>query len=162
MLEQLGYQAESGPWRGFYLTGAMELRQGVRQLPAPNTAAPDVMASMTPEMFLSYLAVRLDAQKAAGKNVSVELVLNDGGKARQYTLTLEKSVLNYAAGKPSRPADATLTLDWPTFTAISGGQLKMADAVASNRAKVAGDQAKLDGLLQSFDHFDFWFPIVTP
>ncbi len=25
-LEQMGYQAESGPWRGFYLTGAMELR----------------------------------------------------------------------------------------------------------------------------------------
>ena len=28
-LEQLGYQAESGPWRNFYLTGAQELRNGV-------------------------------------------------------------------------------------------------------------------------------------
>ena len=29
-LEQLGYQAESGPWRNFYLTAAQELRHGVR------------------------------------------------------------------------------------------------------------------------------------
>ena len=28
-LEQLGYQAESGPWRNFYLTAAQELRDGV-------------------------------------------------------------------------------------------------------------------------------------
>jgi alkyl sulfatase BDS1-like metallo-beta-lactamase superfamily hydrolase len=33
-LEQLGYQAESGPWRNFYLTGAQELRNGVRKADA--------------------------------------------------------------------------------------------------------------------------------
>ena len=33
--EQLGYQAESGPWRNFYLTGAKELRDGVLNLPTP-------------------------------------------------------------------------------------------------------------------------------
>ncbi len=27
--EQLGFQAESGPWRNFYLTGALELRRGI-------------------------------------------------------------------------------------------------------------------------------------
>lgn len=40
-LEQLGYQAESGPWRNFYLTGAQELRSGVKQMPIPNTVRPD-------------------------------------------------------------------------------------------------------------------------
>ena len=32
VLEQLGYQTENGVWRNFYLTGAMELRQGVLDL----------------------------------------------------------------------------------------------------------------------------------
>ena len=33
--DQLGYRAESGPWRDFYLTGAQELRHGVgRRQPA--------------------------------------------------------------------------------------------------------------------------------
>ena len=39
-LEQLGYQAESGPWRNFYLTGAKELRDGVAQLPTPEHGEP--------------------------------------------------------------------------------------------------------------------------
>jgi len=30
-LEQLGYQSENGPWRNFYLSGAQELRQGVKK-----------------------------------------------------------------------------------------------------------------------------------
>ena len=28
-LEQMGYQAESAPWRNFYLCGAKELREGL-------------------------------------------------------------------------------------------------------------------------------------
>jgi Alkyl sulfatase dimerisation len=54
-LEQLGYQAESGPWRNFYLTGAKELREGVAQLPTPNTASPDTVRAMTLDMFFDYL-----------------------------------------------------------------------------------------------------------
>ena len=38
-LEQLGYQAESGPWRNFYLSAAKELRDGVIDLGAPKTSA---------------------------------------------------------------------------------------------------------------------------
>ena len=53
-LEQLGYQAESGPWRNFYLTGAKELREGVKKLPTPNTASPDTVRAMTLEMFFDY------------------------------------------------------------------------------------------------------------
>ena len=35
--EQMGYQAESGPWRSVYLQGAYELRNGV---PAPAASTP--------------------------------------------------------------------------------------------------------------------------
>jgi alkyl sulfatase BDS1-like metallo-beta-lactamase superfamily hydrolase len=162
-LEQLGYQAESGPWRGFYLTGAMELRQGVRNLPAPDTASKDVVAGMTPEMFLDYLAVRLDPAKTAGKKFSMALVIT-GGKQKQqeYTVVVEISVLNHTAGKSAEPVDVTLTVDQPTFVAINGGKLTLPDAVKENKAKVAGDQNKLAEFAGFFDTFEFWFPIVTP
>ncbi|MDK9584408.1 alkyl sulfatase dimerization domain-containing protein [Lelliottia sp. V86_10] len=39
-LEQLGYQAESGPWRNFYLAGVQGLRNGVVKGPTPNTVSP--------------------------------------------------------------------------------------------------------------------------
>ena len=40
LLEQMGYQSESGPWRDFYLTGAQELRNPIPASPAPRQAAP--------------------------------------------------------------------------------------------------------------------------
>ncbi|MQV60705.1 alkyl/aryl-sulfatase, partial [Sinorhizobium meliloti] len=60
-LEQLGYQAESGPWRNFYLTGAKELRDGVTELPTPNTASPDTVRAMSLDLFFDYLGVRLNS-----------------------------------------------------------------------------------------------------
>jgi alkyl sulfatase BDS1-like metallo-beta-lactamase superfamily hydrolase len=160
-LEQLGYQAESGPWRGFYLTGAMELRKGVRQLPAPDTATPDVVAGMTPEMFLDFLAIRLDAKKAAGKTLAFGLIINDK-KKQEFTVVLENSVLNYTVGKPTTKLDGSIALDMPTLAAVGSGKLKLADAVQQKKVTVEGDQKRLEELLGLFSSFEFWFPIVTP
>ena len=52
-LEQLGYQAESGPWRGVYLMGAYELRNGVPAAGGINTATPDTIKAMPPEMLFA-------------------------------------------------------------------------------------------------------------
>ena len=49
----MGYQAENGPWRNFYLTGAKELREGVAKLPAPNTASPDMVRAPSSSVFPS-------------------------------------------------------------------------------------------------------------
>ena len=80
-LEQLGYQAESGPWRNFYLTGAQELRNGVVKGPTPNTASGDTVRAMTPEMFFDYLAVHINGQKAADAKAVLNFYFgDDGGK----------------------------------------------------------------------------------
>ncbi len=163
-LEQLGYQAESGPWRGFYLTGAMELRNGIRDLPSPNAASADIVASMTPEMFLDFMAVRLDPKKAAGKTFVLHLEITGGKQPQDYMVSVHNSVLSYVAQKPARPADAKLSLDRSTLDAINRG-LELADAVRGKhdrKATVSGDQAKFDEFLGLFDKPDFWFPIVTP
>ena len=80
-LEQLGYQAESGPWRNFYLTGAKELREGVAQLPTPNTASPDTVRAMTLEMFFDYLGVRLNSAEGRGRDGDAQLRLRRHGRA---------------------------------------------------------------------------------
>ena len=55
-LEQLGYQSESGPWRNFYLCGALELRQGL-----PKGAAFGATASMAKSMPLENVSTLSDA-----------------------------------------------------------------------------------------------------
>ncbi|MBC9972650.1 alkyl sulfatase YjcS, partial [Escherichia coli] len=69
--EQLGYQAESATWRGFYLTGAKELREGVHKFSHGTTGSPDTIRGMSVEMLFDFMSVRLDSAKAAGKNISL-------------------------------------------------------------------------------------------
>ncbi|WP_275427367.1 alkyl sulfatase dimerization domain-containing protein, partial [Stenotrophomonas maltophilia] len=57
--EQMGYQAESGPWRSVYLQGAYELRNGVPSTGGTNVASPDTIKAMPPGMTFDYFAVRL-------------------------------------------------------------------------------------------------------
>ena len=54
--EQMGYQAESGPWRSVYLQGAFELRNGVPSAGGINTASPDTIKAMPPEMTFDFSA----------------------------------------------------------------------------------------------------------
>ncbi|WP_226999801.1 alkyl/aryl-sulfatase [Microbulbifer aggregans] len=159
-LEQLGYQAESGPWRNFYLTGAQELRNGVKQLPAPNTASPDTVRAMNLDLFFDYLAMRLNGPKAAGKRIVLNVNFTD--TKDKYRLEMVNGVLNHSAGKQAKDADATLSLSRETLNNIVLQQTTMKDARSKGDVKVDGSEAKLNELLSYLDSFDFWFNIVTP
>ena len=159
-LEQLGYQAESGPWRNFYLTGAQELRNGVVKGPTPNTASPDTVRAMTPEMFFDYLAVHINGEKAGTAKAVFNIDLgNDGGK---YKLELENGVLNHTADAEAKDADATIALDRATLNKIILKEETLKQAEDKGEVKVTGDGAKLDEMLGYMDKFEFWFNIVTP
>ncbi len=64
-LEQLGYQAESGQWRNFYLTAASELRHGVSEGNAVRTTRADIFNALTISELFDYLAVRLNGPAAS-------------------------------------------------------------------------------------------------
>ena len=159
-LEQLGYQAESGPWRNFYLTGAQELRNGVVKGPTPNTASPDTVRAMSPEMFFDYLAGHINGEKAANAKAIFNVDLgNDGGK---YKLELENGVLNHTANVQADNADATIALNRTTLNKIILQEETLKQAQTRGEVKITGDRAKLDQMLSYMDKFEFWFNIVTP
>ena len=157
--EQLGYQAESGPWRSVYLQGAMELRNGVPKGGAVATASPDLLAAMPPELLFDYMAVRLNGPKAAGRKLTVNFDFTDLGK--QYALTVENGVLNYATGLDSG-ADATLTIAKQQLDRIQLRQLTIQQAVLAGTARFDGRRAAFGELMALLDDFPFWFNIVTP
>lgn len=159
-LEQLGYQAESGPWRNFYLTGAKELREGVSQLPTPNTASPDTVRAMSLDLFFDYLGVRLNSEKAGDTKLTFNF--DFGEKDGKYLLQLENGVLNNTAGKQADNADATITLTRDSLNGIVLGDTTLEKAIADGSVKVTGDNAKLGQLVSMLDNFEFWFDIVTP
>ena len=159
-LEQLGYQAESGPWRNFYLTGAKELREGVQKLPTPDTASPDTVKAMDLDLFFDYLAMRLKGPEVADKHIALNLDFTDLKK--KYLLEMGNGVLNHTEGLQSKDADATLKLTRDTLNKLMLKQTTLKDAVASGELKVDGNQDKLTELMSYMDNFDFWFNIVTP
>ncbi|HDY98720.1 MAG TPA: MBL fold metallo-hydrolase [Pseudomonas sabulinigri] len=157
--EQLGYQAESGPWRSVYLQGAYELRNGVPDAGGTQTATPDTIRAMTPEMLFDYMSVRLNAEKAAGKVFSMNIDLTDLDK--HYTLTVENAVLNYTAHQ-AETSDVGINLTTKTMNSIQLGETTFDDAIKAGDIKVTGDQAVFDGFLGMLDDYNFWFNIVTP
>ncbi len=159
-LEQLGYQAESGPWRNEYLMGAYELRNGVPDVVGAQTASPDTIRAMTVEMLLDYMGMRINGSKAAGKSIKLNWVLPDTNQ--KYTVELENSVLIYSDGKQLPNADATLTLPRASMDNIMLGQTTIAKEIESGNAKVEGSQEKLNELLSLIVSFPPMFNIVTP
>src|SRR5262249_28473246 len=134
--EQMGYQAESGPWRAEYLMGAYELRNGVPNLPVANTASPDTIKAMPPEMTFDYFGVRLNGPKAAGKRIAMNVDFTDLNK--HYALLVENGVLNYAAHSVPNP-DASISTSKKVLDRIQLGEIKAQDAVKSGDLKVTGN-----------------------
>lgn len=158
-LEQLGYQAESGPWRSVYLQGAYELRNGVPNAGGIRTATPDTIRAMTPDLLFDYLAVRLNADKAAGKAFSINIDFTDIGS--EHTLTVENAVLNHTRNQ-AKNADVSLSMTMKTMNNIQFKTITLDDAIESGEMKVLGDKAVIKRFLEMLDSFDFWFNIVTP
>jgi len=159
-LEQLGYQAESGPWRNFYLTGAQELREGLAVGRAPSTGSADIVASLTPEMLFDYLAVRLNGPEAAKESIAINLRFTDSD--RDFALQVRNGVLNYRSDRSTPEPDVTLAMARPDFIALLSGRVELSDLTDADRASVDGSLLKLRRFGQLFDEFEFWFPIVTP
>ncbi len=70
-LEQLGYQAESGPARNAYLVGAQELRS-TKPVQGKTMISADVMSAMSLSQLLDYLAVRLNGHESGWRKFQDE------------------------------------------------------------------------------------------
>jgi alkyl sulfatase BDS1-like metallo-beta-lactamase superfamily hydrolase len=157
--EQMGYQAESGPWRSVYLQGAYDLRNGVPSAGSINTASPDVIKAMAPEMTFDYFAVRLNGAKSAGKKLSLNIEFTD--LKQPYSLVVENGVLNYFK-KPFAGADAKVTLTKSTLDRIQLKEIMVEQAITSGDLKVDGKREAFTEFVGMLDAFPFWFNIVTP
>jgi alkyl sulfatase BDS1-like metallo-beta-lactamase superfamily hydrolase len=157
--EQMGYQAEGGTWRSIYLQGAFELRNGVPAAGGANSASPDTIRAMPPEMTFDFFAVRLNGPRAAGKKIVLNVEFTD--LKRPYSLTVENGVLNHS--KRSAPdADAKITLTKSTLDRIQLGETTPEQAIASGDLKVEGKREAFVEFVGLLDRFPFWFNIVTP
>ena len=140
-LEQLGYQAESGPWRNAYLTAALELRSGNSSQAAKtakNTGA--MVREMTAPMMFDYMGILLDKQALEDYDFTVNVSLPD--VSQQYMLQIKNGVVLVYKDTLSDKADVSVTCPKNAlFYIITNDQENMAKTL-----KVEGN-AKLVALL---------------
>ncbi|MCJ1888390.1 MBL fold metallo-hydrolase [Pseudomonas sp. LA21] len=160
-LEQLGYQAENAGWRNSYLVAAQELRNGVpRDLPSLRVTSSDALSAMDTGLLFDYLGVRLNAQKAEGEDLSINLVLPD--RNEHYLLELKNSHLNNIKGVQSENAGQTVTIDRADLNRLLLKEVSPVRLVFEGKLKSSGNPLLLAKLFGMLDDFDFWFDIVTP
>jgi len=158
-LEQLGYQAEAGSWRNEFLVGAQELRNGPAVGTTTATTDPDTMRAMSDPMFLDYLAIRLNGERAAETKLAINWIQPDTG--RRYGLSIENGVFLYKADFQYEKPDATLTISRNDLIEVLVQKKTLQQALAGGQAKLAGDPRALGTWLGLLDKFPQQFPIMT-
>lgn len=153
-LEQLGYQAESGPARNAYLMGARELRS-TEPLQGMTTISADVISAMSLSQLLDYIAARLNSQEADGENFKMNLVIND--TADKALVQVKNSVLNYWLNESSEDADVTIYMPRKTLE-----QLALNPSVPPAGVTTTGDSSVFERFTGMLDMFNPGFNIILP
>ncbi|WP_291038329.1 alkyl sulfatase dimerization domain-containing protein [Herbiconiux sp.] len=152
-LEQLGYGAENGTWRNFYLSGATELRGGNFGTPTV-TNAPAILAQLTPEQLFDAVAITVDGPRAWDLELEFDITISDLG--RSFHLALRNGVLVYVERDPDADAKLHLTVTKPRLIRLAGGDLD------SDGLEIRGDLDVLKQLLGVLSPGDPAFEIVLP
>lgn len=148
---QMGYQAESGPWRDFCLTGAQELRNPRPPGGKPRRAAAGQLRTLPGDSLLDSLSVRLNGDKAGDIEIDITIFFSDTDE--RFSLRVENAVLHHRAG--SGGPEVSLTHDL-LVDLVQG--VKTPD-----EAELQGSgAAELIMLLSMMDRFDLWFEISAP
>jgi len=161
--EQLGYGAENGTWRNFYLTGAYELRNGSVGTPTV-AAAPDITAALSVKQVFDAVSLRVDGVSAANSHIVIDWNITDENIVHRTELS-NGVLIHFDVEGGSADAgfvDATFSVSRLGLLGVLLGGADLGAEIANGSISVAGDPAKLAELAGHLDEPDPNFAIVTP
>ena len=158
IFEQLGYQQENPGLRNSFLAGAYELRSGIPQGETASSSSPDVIRAMSTELFLNFLAIRMDSRKAEGMQFTMNFITPDNGE--KFIVELENATLTNIKGFQANNPDLTLTINRSDLEKTMTGEKTLDAQLADGTAKFEGNVAILKQLASTFVDFDPRFEIM--
>jgi len=153
--EQLGYQAESGPWRDSYLMGALELRTGMKGLGLGIRAVSD---ELTVEMLFDLVGIRLDDAAVAGETATINWRFTDVGE--DHVLGLDNCALHLRPDRHVAEASVTISTTKARLADLLRGDIDL-DALLAD-STVDGDDGPIRTIFGTLDSFSGIFGIVEP
>ena len=151
--DTLGFGAENGTWRNFYLQGAYELRNGVQPAALNSAGAADMIGALSVDQLFDAVAIRVNGPRAWEERLSIDWVFTD--LDHTYRTELSNGVLIQDVDPVHGTADLSVTLTKPGLLGLLGG---------AGLAGLAteGDTGVLARLLGVLDPLRGEFAIVTP
>lgn len=158
-LEQLGFQAESGPWRNAYLAGAFELRTGNFGTPVPSSG-PDIVTALTVPQVLDAVAVRIDGPRAWDEHITIAWYITD--EDATYLTELRHGALHHRTVATAPEGVTVFSLDRLSLIGLVTGTLDAGAAIAEGKVTIEGDATVMLTLVGLMAEPDPAFNIVTP
>ena len=158
IFEQIGYQQENPGLRNSYLSGAYELRSGIPTGKAVKSSSPDVIRAMSTELFLNFLAIRMDSRKAEGMRFTINLITPDNGE--KFLVEMENATLTNIAGFLAKKPDLTLTINRADLEHAMMGTKTLKALIVDGTAKTEGNLKVLEQLASTMVDFDPRFEIM--
>ncbi len=148
--DQLGYQAESGAWRNYYLAAAASLRGNAVQAATSNGQSRSFVSAIPTAVFFDALATRFDAEKGAALNGTFQFLLPDSKESVAVVVGGGVEFPRYGVTDPA--PTATITIDRKALDDVMLGQAQFPALMQSGAIRIDGDRAA----------FLVWFALHPP
>ncbi|APZ99947.1 MBL fold metallo-hydrolase [Sphingopyxis sp. QXT-31] len=158
--DQLGYQAESGAWRNYYLAAAASLRGNAVESVSGNGQSRSFVSAIPTAVFFDALATRFDAAKGSSLKGTFQFVLPDSKESVAVVVGGGVEFPRYGFTDPA-PA-ATITIDRKILDDVMLGQAQFPALMQSGAIKIDGDRMAFLSWFALHPPADPRFNVVVP
>ena len=155
--EQQGYQAESAIWRNMFLSGARDLREGMKA--GINAQSIDMISAIPTGLLLHSVSTRLDPKIIGDAALAMNFVISD--RKETAKVTVGNSVMFSEMGRAHAAPAVTITGPRQLFLALLFLKMPAAQLQAAG-LKIDGDRAAIEKLQAALDPMPGAFNIVEP
>jgi alkyl sulfatase BDS1-like metallo-beta-lactamase superfamily hydrolase len=158
VFEQIGYQQENPGLRNSFLAGALELRSGIPEGASPDTSGPDLIGAMSTELFLDFIAIRMDSKKAEDLNFSINLITPDNGE--KFAVEVSNATMTNVEGFLHDKPDLILTINRSDLEDIMMGKKTFAASIEDGTAQADGNVDVIAQIAQTLVTFEIGFEVL--
>ncbi len=158
--DQLGYQAESGAWRNYYLAAAASLRGNAVESVSGNGQSRSFVSAIPTAVFFDALATRFDAAKGSTLKGTFQFVLPDSKESVAVVVGGGVEFPRYGATDPA--PTATITIDRETLDDVMLGQAQFPALMQSGAIRIDGDRMAFLSWFALHPPADPRFNVVVP
>ena len=148
--EAIGFGAENATWRNCFLTGADELRNGVKHT---DVSSAGLARALTITQLFDSVAIRIVGERAWNDRFSITWRFPDSGEV--FHMELSNGVLVHFPTERERQTDLTVTLTKKQLVALLG-------AASVEGVDIVGDATVIQRLVGLVGSPDPDFAVVTP